>query len=85
MTYGKLVDGAFEPLIKKYVHENNRIYVNQTSEELLELGYKPVEVTEQPPQAEGKEIVPVWAETDAEIVEHWKYQDAPTEPIEVTE
>ena len=79
MQYGKLVNGVFEPLMKRYLHLDGRIYANPSEKTLLSLGYKPLIETEPPEEQDGCYVAAVYTETDKEILQSWEYQRL-TEP-----
>lgn len=76
MRYAKLTEGApvFSP--KRMIIGDNWVY-NPTAEQLMELGYLPVVVSD-PPETDDKHYaICTWAEEDGHIVQSWIVEELP--------
>lgn len=71
MRYAKLIDGS--PLFAPNpILHNGLWYGNPPGEVYTEQGYKPVRYTDQPTPEPGYIAVPLWVETEVEIVQMWE-------------
>ena len=78
MKYAKLVEG--QPIFAPNpIHINDLLVGNPKPEMLTEEGYKPVRYTEAPTPEPGSVAVPVWTETEEEIVQMWTEEPEPDE------
>lgn len=76
MIYAKLIDGRIKYAPKKIVQGNTVIY-NPLPETLLAEGYLPVHEEPQPEVPEGYYLVPVYSQTEEEIVIGWREEADP--------
>ena len=83
-TYGKLISGTIRYAPSTVRDKNGKTVFNPGPETLLSLGYKPVRVEEQPEVQDGFWIRPVYTETDSEIVQVWKEEKIPEQPVDAT-
>ena len=81
MRYAKLLDGKPVYAPNPILH-NGLWYGNPPVDVLEEEGYKPVRHTEPPTVESGYIVVPVWTETEEEIVQMWTEE---LEPDEISE
>ena len=76
MQYGKLVDGALKYSPHRTVIGDKWVY-NPTAEQLTDMGYLPVIVSD-PPETDDKHYaVCTWAEEDGHIVQSWTVEELP--------
>ena len=76
MRYAKLVEGYPSYSPKRMVIGNDWVY-NPTEEQLSELGYLPVIVSDLPETDEQHYAVCTWAEEDGHIVQSWTVEELP--------
>ena len=88
MTYARLIDGQLEyPVYRNnmLVDVENGVYIlNPKHQHYIDAGYKvlvekPVDI----PEKEGYIIVPVYHEEGDEIIQEWKYEEAPETETDV--
>lgn len=78
MKYGKIENGHLRLAPNPILHAGIW-YGNPPAEVYQAEGYKPVRFTEPPETEPGYIAVPVWKETDAEIVQMWTEEPEPDE------
>lgn len=76
MRYAKLIDGRLKYSPKKITRDDTVIY-NPLPETLLAEGYLPVREEPQPEPEEGYYLVPVYTQTEDEIVIGWREEVDP--------
>ena len=67
---GKMINGV---LVTPSASELKKVVITNPTEELLKfiMGYKDLVIDEKPEVTEGQTIVPIYEETETEILQHW--------------
>ena len=81
--YAKL-NGSSLQMAPNRVTYDGHIVFNPGADVLSALGYKQVVYTEQPEAVEGMIPVSTWEETETEIVQVWKEEKIPEQPVDAT-
>lgn len=71
---GKIINGV---LVTPSASELKKVVITNPTEELLKfiMGYKDLVIDEKPEVTEGQTIVPIYEETETEILQHWEIKD----------
>lgn len=85
MKYGKLISGTIRYAPSTVRDKDGKTIFNPGPETLLSLGYKPVRYTTMTVDPGiGCHWAPSWDETETEIVQVWKEEKIPEQPVDAT-
>lgn len=86
MKYGKLISGTLRYAPSTVRDTDGKTVFNPGPETLLSLGYKPVRYTTMTVDPGiGYYWAPSWDETETEIVQVWKEEKIPKQPVDAAD
>ena len=76
MKYKFINEHEIKPYKNGFIILDNKIYTNPKEETLLKAGYKELVIEDEPEyNPETQYIVPVYTETDTEIMQSWEIKE----------
>lgn len=76
MKYKFINENEVKPYKNGFIILDNKIYTNPKEETLLKAGFKEMVIEDEPEyNPETQYIVPVYTETDTEIVQSWEIKE----------